>query len=283
MGESDKATMNQFSASRISNRTDPASERSLAFAMLSAYSLITLISGCAKVGTIISVDTSRPISEATVCLYTTYYYPFYGTYDVEHDARTDAEGRYCFFWLFGLFSRVQARMPGYFPNDDSKYGGPGIIKLTRVPKGVLKMKVGVLVHDGKAAEKGFDLLNGKKVTPDKADIVIRPDESDHHAVIVVACGNGGLFPFIPKTTSSPYAEFLQMLEAPAEGYVKEVRLGSTRRILFVRCRDGQHFARIYLEEPDSSKSRPGGGRFMGFLYYVQPDGSRLIPPEPPGL
>jgi len=59
-------------------------------------------------------------------------------------------------------------------------------------------------------------------------------------------GNGGIHPVYNSEISESF--FLEMENAPLIGYQKSYRLEGTEAGFFIKCRDGQHFAKIILDK-----------------------------------
>lgn len=65
-------------------------------------------------------------------------------------------------------------------------------------------------------------------------------------VELITLGKGGIYPVYNTEISESF--FLEMENAPLLGYQKSYRLKGTEAGFFIKCRDGQHFAKIILDK-----------------------------------
>ncbi len=95
---------------------------------------------------------------------------------------------------------------------------------------------------------GFDLINGCEVTDEEsADVWIEFSRGRGQIPLVCANREGGLY--IPGVTDQASADSLIHSDyAPADGYQSDYRLTGNTRQMYVKCRDGQHYAKIIFDD-----------------------------------
>lgn len=94
---------------------------------------------------------------------------------------------------------------------------------------------------------GFDLLNGCKVaSEDSADLWIEFSRSKGFLPLVCSNKNGGIY--IPGISGDAVTDSLIQDHAPLDGYQTYFRFTGKENQLFVKCRDGIHFAKIILDD-----------------------------------
>ena len=138
---------------------------------------------------------------------------------------------------------------------------------------------------------GWDFAGRREVTdPDSADVIATFAYKDiSGALRVAAHSNGGLV-FVPQSTLGVDDDYLVFSDsAPASGYAHEVALDckGTGGVLFVRTRDGSHYAKLaFTPNGFASHSGPGILRTLDLPYVYNPAPSRMLkfqqPPLPRG-
>jgi len=255
--------------------------------LLSLPSLLPKSQQTVITGRVLSAKTKAPISDVMVSVESIISeQKSHGSF-----VRTDNDGRFVADAV-GDKVMIRAWKPGYLMNGmDSdrasvRFGQPIIVELRKIEYPNL-----AIVHDDYLRVKSdlaYSLARGElveKTSPD-ADITIslNPDDNTNRSVIIESLGDGGII-FQSTNTLS----FATALEAPPSGYlgraVKEFLPHSSEGwFLFVRARDGRHYAK--LELGISTILQPDGAFYVSldqatrFACNYQPDGSRNLGGNP---
>ncbi len=193
---------------------------------------------------------------------------------ITRQTRTDIFGKFDFHFDKGYRISSQLSAYGYEPIDFSSSLLPGnlpkVLKLNRIAGAsnsrldvrVLSqcptsekapfMGVRFLVVDSQKIEFvnriGFDLLNGKKsCSIDSVDVWIEISKDGQKNPIVCANPNGGLFA-VHAAFDSMGGRLLNGDYAPVDGYHPNYLYTGSENGLFVKCRDGIHFAKIFFDD-----------------------------------
>jgi len=227
-------------------------------------------------GIVVDKNSSRPVTSADVYLHTSRGTPLDRNQFFVHTT-TDSSGAYNFAAPGGRFEAVYAMAQGYYPDFAD---GAGLVELVRVPAEapLLPVKRGRVRIDPDGTVWGFSFASGSLVSAPLADIVpIVPGESGAYIDQLVTADAGGIMGIQHDVRRAegeylrPQCTFLQAYCAPADGYQS---IGSGEPMCFVRCRDGQHYAK-FLEA--HGLLSVDGSRELYFDYVYQPDGSRSLP------
>lgn len=243
-----------------------------------ALVMLAMVVGCEKEGQVVDRVTREPVPGAQVTMrsrVSQFPNPPMGR---AVGVATDGEGRYRFEKVEGDFEFLSAWAPSYYPNADYDKDSEGIVALTPVPKDALPIRKGRITADAEGPAMGFCFHTGAPAPPEESDIILTSVGSPvSGALRVQATGDGGIMPFIGPASPERSFEFHQVLEAPEAGYQAAVEISAKTRFLFVRCREGYHYARVYLGDRTMNSA---GQIEVFFGYCVQPDGSRYLPPRP---
>lgn len=240
--------------------------------------LVPMLAGCKKEGRIVDAASGEPIPNAQVTMQSRVSSIARGPMGRAVGDTTDPEGRYAFEKIEGEFDFVSAWAPDYYPNASYEKGGDGEVRLTRVPHDAIPMRKGLLPLEPGKPTRGFDLHTGQPAPIEESDIILTwVTASGSGALRLESVGYGGIYAYIGKGNPRKSFEFNQVLEAPKTGYRTAVNLTPETQYLFVRCRDGYHFARLYLAGITQAARNQTEALFG---YCIQADGSRRVPPRP---
>lgn len=252
--------------------------RFVALHLLLLFLVLPLASGCKKEGRIVDAATGEPIPGAQVTMRSNVSQLSRGQMGRAVGVTTDPEGRYSFEEIEGEFDFLSAWAPDYYPNADYEEKSDGELRLTRVPADAIPVRKGILPLEPGEPTMGFDLHTGAPAPLEESDIVLTwVATTGSGALRLESVGYGGVYAYIGKASPRKAFEFHQVLEAPKSGYRTAVNLTPETQFLFVRCRDGYHFARIYLGGQNQAARNQTQ---VQFGYCIQPDGTRRVPPKP---
>ncbi len=126
---------------------------------------------------------------------------------------------------------------------------------------------------------GFDLLKGEKANHiDSVDVWIELTRDVQKAPVVWSNRKGGLYP-LTMERDTVAGRLLNCDYAPVDGYLPSYQLTGLESGFFVKCRDGIHYAKIFLDnylyvvqygEPQERYKELG----VRFSYVVQRDPSQ---------
>jgi hypothetical protein len=240
-------------------------------------------------GRVVSAETKAPISDVMVSVESII------SEEKSHGSfvRTDSDGRFV-AEVQGDNVIVRAWKPKYLMNGldiesaiSTLSSQPINIELREIEYPNL-----ATVHDDYLRVKsnlGYSLARGELVeqTSPEADITINlnPDDNAKASVVIESLGEGGvIYQAETETLNSVTA-----LEAPAGGYQRQVVKkflphSSEGWFLFVRARDGKHYAKLVLGI--TTILQPDGTFYVSldqatrFACNYQPDGSRNLGGNP---
>jgi hypothetical protein len=242
------------------------------YVLVSAIALT--LSSCGKreyAGTVVDQTSGRAVAAADVYLHTSRGTPLDRNQYYSHTT-TDASGRYCFVAPPGRFEALVAMAHNYYP---AVADAIGRVELTPVPEApLLPAKRGRVRIDPDGTVWGYSFANDGLVAASVADIVpIVPADSRAYIEQLRGVSPGGLVPIAYEAQGwwRYQCAYLRVCLAPAEGYQDG---GLSDRICFVRCRDGEHYAKFGRSHGNLGVD---GGREVEFEYAYQPDGSRVLP------
>ncbi len=219
--------------------------------------------------------------------------------------KTDIFGKFDFHFDKGYRINSQLSAQGYEPFDFSSSLLPGnlpnVIKLNRIngaDKSLLEVRV---LNESSTAEKspfmgvkyllvdsqriefvdriGFDLLNGTQSNHiDSVDVWIELSRDIQKNPIVWANKKGGLFA-VNAANDSLAGRLLNCDYAPVDGYHLNHLYTGTEKEFFVKCRDGVHYAKLFMDSylcilqygEEHARYKELGLRFS---YVVQRDASQ---------
>lgn len=197
-------------------------------------------------------------------------------------AVTDASGAYTLTFRVGSVANLTAALPGYSGYRDHAVASATVnIRLKRrpdrpahLPSGLMRLG---LHRDGSTYGWRFDSA-ATVATCDEADLVpSRMRAADSTPVELRACGQGGLR-FVSAEELGVSNVFLVYADsAPAAGYAESAMLdfSGAGGVLFVRTRDGQHFAKVEFQPNGfGGQLGPGVVRDLSLRYVYNPDGTR---------
>ena len=219
--------------------------------------------------------------------------------------QTDLFGNFSFHLEKGYRINSQLAVLGYEPVDFTSSLLPGnlprVIKLNKL-EGADNSKLEVRVLSEALADSkvpfigvkyllvdsqrfefaefiGYDLLNGVKAYHiDSVDVWIELTRDVQKAPVVWSNRNGGLYP-LNSVRDSVAGRLLNCDYAPVDGYLPSYQLTGLESGFFVKCRDGIHYAKMFLDnylyviqygEPKERYKELG----VRFSYVVQRDPSQ---------
>lgn len=92
---------------------------------------------------------------------------------------------------------------------------------------------------------GFDFINQKHSTyPDSMDlkITIRNHQTSSPSIHIYSFDKGGVYPIFLDEINESF--FLEMENAPTEGYYTSYKTSGKEVGFFIRCRDGRHYVKL---------------------------------------
>jgi len=96
---------------------------------------------------------------------------------------------------------------------------------------------------------GFDFINQKHSTyPDSMDLklTIRKHQNTASAIQFYTFDKGGVYPIFINEVNESF--FLEMENAPTEGYYRSYKTTGDEVGFFIRCRDGQHYVKMLPDD-----------------------------------
>ena len=242
-------------------------------------------------GTITDYDTHAPLPGVPVFAHQSGWgtSPGYLVWDQEYKyrAETDQAGGFTLRYRVGSTARLGVDLEGY--NRFSDFAEPGQhvdIRLKRLPPPHARLQHDQirfgLREDGTLYGWAFDR---KTIATSCADADILPERVDGETrgpILINACGQGGLR-FIPAESLGVRRDFLVYADtAPEDGYTRQLLLDFSGQggIVFVRTRDGQHYAKFeFTPYAFGGYLDRGVKRDAAFEYVFDPGGSRYLPYE----
>jgi len=222
-------------------------------------------------GTVVDAASGEPVEGAAVWRHVSVGTPFDRNqlYDV---LETGADGRYAFARRRGRLRAVVAIAPGFYPGL-ARDGGR--LALRRIPADPVPVRRGVVRIDAAGKATGFAFATGKQTGPDEADVVpvAGPDPKKPIAAIR-ARGKGRIWPVgeAGADRTAAWCRFFAAVDVPEGDGVERAARGAG--LYFVRCRDGEHFAKLRIEWVSVA---PDCARELAFRYAYQPAGKRSVP------
>jgi len=220
--------------------------------------------------------------------------------DVEHDTKTDVQGRFHFLGLHGQGLGISVEKAGYEFNLNMKFAvfrpshylpdpdNPLIVRMWKLRGGEPLMHTQIYSSvscDG--STQRFDLLsNQQKNTGDLVVMLTRNpltlnSRNRHKSFdwsVTLAITNGGLL----ESTNQPYP-----YEAPAEGYQPSITFNfptnmagwqyELKRDYYFKSQDGKAYGRMTI---DIDASRPQPPTYFNADIWVNPGGSRNLEYDP---
>lgn len=234
--------------------------------------LIPFLSGCVATGVVEDAETRSPIENATV-----YHHTSSGTIFARNQhyqaLRTGSTGAYRFPFSWRRDEETSAIFPGYYPNTAAR---GGVIRLTPIPDQPLPILQGHMKISATGIATGFRFATGTLAPLSEADIApVAPSSEDEHISSLRVLGRGAAWPFPSASrlnSTERWCLFFNTLTPPDDPAEDQERVDES--LLFVRCRDGEHYAKLWV----TSKTRhPDGTREIDFRYAYQPAGTPSVP------
>ena len=242
-------------------------------------------------GRVTDYDTRAPLAGIPVFAYQSGWgtSPGYLVWDDEYPyrAETGQAGDFVLHYRVGHIASLAVDLEGY--NQYRDYAKPGQhvdIRLKRLPPPHARLQEGQirfgLRNDGTLYGWAFDRKTIATSCADADVLPVRVDAEIRGPILINACGDGGLR-FIPAESLGVRRDFLVYADtAPQDGYTRQLLLDFNGRggIVFVRTRDGQHFAKVeFTTYAFGGFMDRGVKRDAAFGYVFDPGGSRYLPYE----
>lgn len=266
-----------------------ATALALVVAGISLRSLLSKAQRTFVTGRVVSAKTKAPVPDVMVAVESILS-------EVETQGsfvRTDGNGQFV-AEIQGDYVVVRAWKPMYLLNGLTTKDASSTLITTPITielKEIEYPNLAVAHDDVYTAKSGaaYSLAQGKLVerNSDEADITItlNPEDKTKRSVIIESQGDGGM---IYQRETETYT-FAAALEAPADGYQRRVVKqfvphASEGWFLFVRARDGKHYAKLGLGI--NEVLQPDGSFYVTFdvpttfSCNYQPDGSRNLASNP---
>jgi hypothetical protein len=266
-----------------------ATALALVVAGISLRSLLSKAQRTFVTGRVVSAKTKAPVPDVMVAVESILSeVETHGSF-----VRTDGNGQFV-AEIQGDYVVVRAWKPMYLMKGLTTKDASSTLMTTPITIELQEIEypnLAVAHADAYTAKSGaaYSLAQGKLVerNSDEADITItlNPEDQTKRSVIIESQGDGGL---IYQSETEAYI-FATALEAPADGYQRRVvkhfvPQASEGWFLFVRARDGKHYAKLGLGinevlQPDGSFYVSFDGPIT-FSCNYQPDGSRNLASNP---
>ena len=209
-------------------------------------------------------------------------------WDREYTASGGAgpDGRFAVVYRGPASVQVTVRADGFQPLT-RWYGAGDLVSVSLkrrdpayrpLPSGLLAL--GEAARGERGASFGGWRFAGSAETGDsaQADLVVTAVSFEPRLRVAVRAPGAGGVRFVPAAEiGADGALLLYTDEAPADGYAPAATLepGSRPGVLFVRTRDGGHYAKLEVAESAASEQAPFGGRRAALFRYVyNPTGGR---------
>lgn len=256
---------------------------------ISLRSLLSKAQRTLVTGRVVSAKTKAPVPDVMVAVESILSeMETYGSY-----VRTDGNGQFI-AEIQGDYVVVSAWKPMYLMNGLTTKDAYSTLITTPITIELQEIEYPnlAIVHDDiYTANSGaaYSLAQGKLVDRNSAEaditITLNPEDKTQRSVIIESQGDGGL---IYQRETETYI-FATALEAPADGYHRRVvehflPHASEGWFLFVRARDGKHYAKLALGITEILQ--PDGSFYVSleeltkFRCDYQPDGSRNLASNP---
>jgi|CXWL01.1.fsa_nt_gi hypothetical protein len=231
-------------------------------------------------GKTVSLETGAPIAHSVVYVHTSKGNLF-DRNQFNWILSSDINGGFHSDQITGRIEGIYAIAPGWYPNF-AETEAP--IRLRRIPPMALARRRGSVSVSSTGVVGGFNFTLGNEVQKDSADLVPALATGERHSIKALSIvGRGGIKRNPVDLSKSVGTSvgikfnclFLNIVEAPEEGYDKRAEVTDDLDIYIVRCADGRHYAKLLERYQELS---PDGSCKLIFDYVYQPEAdSRRLP------
>lgn len=246
-----------------------------------------VVSACVPVeqeysGQVIDAATGAPVASAEVVIWSRAWGISEGSlvWDKQYTSRAAAgsDGRFSVVHRGATSPRLCARAPGYETvalDLTSTTWEPrvGLVQSRPVPSSI---RTGLLLLGNNAAGEtvGWNFAEAATLEPDRADLLLRSAPRLHAPMTLFAPGGVRVAP--PPRHGAGVSDG----EAPESGYLTEMTVDPQRtKTVFVKTRDGRHYARLELSGELSLSLYPPGQKALQIRYVFDPAGGRFLRSE----